>query len=69
VSPQGTDLVLAADVPDVEFGVLVRDGLNVEANGGDGGDVLVELELVEDCCAPHVNNWPRAAHLLKYGRE
>lgn len=48
VSPQRSDLVLAADVPDVELGVLVRDGLDVEADGGDGGDVLVELELVED---------------------
>lgn len=48
VSPEGTDLVLAADVPDVEFGVLVCDGLDVEADGGDRGDVLVELELVED---------------------
>ena len=49
VSPQRTDLVLAADVPDVEFGVLVCDRLDVEADGGDGRDVLVEFELVEDC--------------------
>jgi hypothetical protein len=49
VSPQRTDLVLAADVPDVEFGVLVSDRLDVEADGGDGRDVLVKLELVEDC--------------------
>jgi hypothetical protein len=48
VSPQRTDLVLAADVPDVEFGVLVCDRLDVKADGGDGRDVLVELELVED---------------------
>jgi hypothetical protein len=51
VSPQRADLVLAADVPDVELGVLVGDGLDVEADRGDGGDVLVELELVEDGCA------------------
>jgi hypothetical protein len=50
VSPQRTDLVLAAHVPDVELGVLIRDRFDVEADGGDGGDVLVELELVEDCC-------------------
>jgi hypothetical protein len=49
VSPQRTDLVLAADIPDVELCVLVGDRLDVEADGGDGGDVLVELELVEDC--------------------
>lgn len=48
MTPQRTDLVLAADVPDVELGVLVGDGLDVEADGGDGGDVRVELELVED---------------------
>ena len=46
VSPQGTDLVLASDIPYVELGVLVCDGLDVEADGGDGGYVLVELELV-----------------------
>jgi hypothetical protein len=50
VSPQRADLVLAADVPDVELGVLVRDGLDVEADRGDRGDVLVELELVENGC-------------------
>lgn len=50
MSPQRTDLVLTADIPDVELGVLVCDGLDVEADGGDGGDVLVELELVEDSC-------------------
>jgi hypothetical protein len=50
VPPQRADLVLPADVPDVEFHVLVGDGLDVEAYGRDGGDVLVELELVEDCC-------------------
>lgn len=51
MSPQRTDLVLATDIPDVELGVLVGDGLDVEADGGNGGDVLVELELVEDGCA------------------
>ena len=49
VSPQRADLVLASDIPDVEFCVLVSDCLDVEADGGDGRDVLVELELVEDC--------------------
>ena len=50
VSPQRPDLVLAPHIPDVELGVLVCDGLDVEADGGDGRDVLVELELVEDGC-------------------
>ncbi|ORY06997.1 hypothetical protein BCR34DRAFT_570896 [Clohesyomyces aquaticus] len=50
VSPQRTDLVLASDVPDVEFRVLVRYRLDVEADGRDRGHVLVELELVQDGC-------------------
>ena len=50
VPPQRTDLVLTTDVPHIELGVLVCDGLDVEANGGDGCDVLVELELVKDGC-------------------
>lgn len=48
MSPKRPDLVLASDIPDVELGVLVCDGLDVEADGGDGGNVLVELELVQD---------------------
>ena len=61
MSPQRTNLVLAADVPDIELCVLVCDGLDVEADGWNGGDVLVELELVEDGCAREVSdcafNW------------
>jgi hypothetical protein len=71
VSPQRADLVLAADVPDVEFGVLVRDRLDVEADGGDGRHVLVELELVEDCCArvsiEHCSAYEDAQELLRTG--
>ena len=55
MSPQRADLVLAADIPDVELCVLVGNGLDVEADGGDGGDVLVELELVEDCWRVYVS--------------
>jgi hypothetical protein len=59
MSPQRTDLVLAADVPNIEFCVLVRHGLDVEADGGNGGDVLVELELVEDSWRSHnISNCP-----------
>jgi hypothetical protein len=57
VSPQGTDLVLTSDVPHVEFGVLVCDSLDVEADGWDGGDVLVELELVEDGWKQQCQQW------------
>lgn len=48
MSPQRTNLVLSSDIPDVEFDVLVCDGLDVEADGRNGGDALVEAELVED---------------------
>ena len=50
VSPQWPDLVLAAHVPDVELGVLVGHSFDVEAHGRDGRHILVQLELVEDCC-------------------
>ena len=46
--PQGPDLVLTADVPHGEADVLVLNRLDVEADGGDGGDNLAQLELVED---------------------
>merc|ERR550525_1992423 len=49
VSPEKSDLVLTTDVPHVEGDVLVLDGLDVEADGGDGVDDLTKLELVEDC--------------------
>lgn len=51
VSPQRTNLVLTTDVPDVKFDVLVGHALDVEPDGGDGGDILVELQLVQDSCA------------------
>ena len=44
--PQRADLVLSSDIPHGEVNVLVLDGLDVEADGGDGGDNLAELELV-----------------------
>ena len=50
VSPEGPDFVLPADVPDVEFGVFVGDGFDVEADRWDRGDVRVEFEFVEDGC-------------------
>ena len=48
--PERADLVLSTDVPDVELDVLVGYGLDVEADSRDRGDVLVELEFVEDGC-------------------
>lgn len=46
--PQRSDLVLPSHIPDIEFDVLVRDRLDVEAHSGNGGDRLVQLQLVED---------------------
>jgi hypothetical protein len=63
MSPERSDLVLAADIPDVELGVLVCDGLDVEADGGNGRDVLVELELVEDGWSPAVSDCTREPYM------
>ena len=51
MAPERSDFVLSADVPDVEFGVLVGYRFDVEADGRNGGDVRVELQFVEDCCS------------------
>ena len=51
VPPEGTDLVLATDVPNVELDVLVGDGLDVETDGGNSRHGLVKFELVENRCA------------------
>lgn len=50
VSPQRTNLVLTTYVPDVKFDVLVGHALDVEADGRDSGDILVELQLVQNSC-------------------
>jgi len=47
MSPQWTDFVLTADIPDGEGDVFVLDGFHVEADGGNGGDDLAQLELVQ----------------------
>ena len=52
MSPKRPNLILSADVPNVETCVLVRDGLDVEADSGNGVDFARgarrELEGVED---------------------
>ena len=48
MSPQRPDLILPAHIPDIELDILVCYSLHVEANSGNGGDVLVEFQLVED---------------------
>lgn len=48
MAPQRTDLVLAADVPNVELDVAQRNRLHVESHCRDGGDVVLQFELVQD---------------------
>merc|ERR550514_319736 len=48
VAPKGTDLVLAAHVPDREADVLVLHGLHVETDRRDRRHHLSELELIKD---------------------
>mmetsp|Transcript_104587 Transcript_104587/g.253871 ORF Transcript_104587/g.253871 Transcript_104587/m.253871 type:complete len:230 (+) Transcript_104587:108-797(+) len=65
VAPEGPDLVLAADVPHRERDVLVLDGLDVEADRGDGGDHLTQLQLVQDGgLASGIQTDHQDAHLL-----
>lgn len=52
MSPKRPNLILSADIPNVETCVLVRNGLDVEADSGNGVDFARgagrELEGVED---------------------
>ena len=48
VTPEGAELILTSHIPHGELEVLVLDGLHVESDGGDGGDALAELQLVQD---------------------
>ena len=48
MSPQRSDLVLTAHVPHSEADVLVLDSLHIEADGGDGGHNLSQLQFVQD---------------------
>jgi len=47
-APVGPDGRLPTQVPDVEVEVLVRHGLDVEADRGNRGDDLADLEAVEE---------------------
>lgn len=49
VSPERADLVLTADIPHIEFDVLIGHALDVESDGGDRGHVLVaEFQFVKN---------------------
>lgn len=50
MSPEWPDLVLTTDIPNIELDVLIGDALDVEANGGDRGHVLVaEFQFIKNC--------------------
>ena len=40
---------LTSEVPDLELEIFVHNSLYIEPDGGDGGNNLTELQLVEDC--------------------
>ena len=46
--PQRPNLVLSPNVPDIKLHVLVGNSLDVEPDCRDGGDVLIQFELVQD---------------------
>jgi len=48
VSPEWADLILSSDVPHSEGDILVLDRLDIEADGGDGGNDFTEFKLVKD---------------------
>lgn len=52
MSPERSNLVLAADIPNVELDVLVCNRLDVEADCRNSGDILPELQLVQDRYRP-----------------
>lgn len=65
VSPERSNLVLATDVPHVEFNVLVGNRLDVESDGRNGRHVLAELELVQDgCLSSGIETQHEKSHLL-----
>lgn len=48
--PQRSNLILTPNVPNIEFHVLVCYRLDVESDGWDRRDGLVEFELIQDGC-------------------
>lgn len=48
MSPERSDLVLSTHIPNIKLDVLVCNGFDIKADGGNCGNILVKLELVED---------------------
>lgn len=51
MSPKRSNLILTADIPNIELDIFVCDRLDVESDSWDGRDILAQLELVQDCYA------------------
>jgi hypothetical protein len=70
MSPEGTNLVLATDIPHGELDVGILDGLDIETDGRDGGDDFTELELVQNGgLAGSVETDHQNSHLLLVENE
>lgn len=64
VSPERTDLVLTADVPNREGDVFVFYSFDVEPDGGYCCDDLAQFQFVENCCfTGSVESHHQNAHL------
>jgi hypothetical protein len=44
--PERADFVLTADIPNVKLHVLISHAFDVESDGGNGGDILVQLQFI-----------------------
>lgn len=42
MSPQRSNLILSSNIPNIELNVLVCNSLDVETDGRDGGDILIQ---------------------------
>ena len=70
MSPKRPNLILSTDIPNIETCVLVRDGLDVEADSGNGVDFARgagrELEGVKDSFEERVLLAIGSKHLLRF---
>ena len=48
MAPEGSNLILPTNVPDVEFDILIGHALDVETDSGNSGDVLVEFQFIQN---------------------
>lgn len=48
MSPKWSNLVLSTHIPDIELDILICDRFDVESNGRNRGDILIEFQLVKN---------------------